>query len=207
MIDPPDFDSLLFGFLNNPEGPEGLALQSAIQRAMQPRMNAAQALTEALALQQVQPGSTADTAVMVASCAYEAVVQPLDADLWANFRDQAARLVHERRCHPPPIESIIGRVAPVPDAAYDFAGDLSGMRGTWHRLWGQYVMEAMGLLHFKPGEGLEIVQQLEALLERPLAVGEIEALRHHAQEHAAYLDTEQARGMARRATRLSSIDE
>lgn len=189
----PDFHVLIQAFLRNPDGPEGLALQSAINAAMQPRRHAVQMLTEALALQYASPGPQADAAVVVATCAYEAHVQPLDAVLWADFRDQARQLVHTRRCQPPAIESIVALQASPDDAEYAFAGTMGGIRGTWHRLWGTAVMEAMGLLHLPPSEPNEVLLQLEEQLGRDLTAEEIERLKSAAREHAAYLAGPDAR--------------
>jgi hypothetical protein len=187
---PPDFDDLLAVFLRNPDGPEGLALQSAINRGLQPRIQAAEVLTEALALQSVTPGVDADTAVMIACAAYEAIVQPLDQDLMADFRQSAARRVHERRCQPPPIESIVTIGQPVLDAEYDLDVDMGGLRGAWHRLWGIHVLVASGLMCRMENPDAEVRAQVDAHLGRALSDHEHAALVAHA--HATYLESPEA---------------
>lgn len=193
MTDPrPDFHSLLQGFLRNPESPEGLALQSSINAALAPRVHACELLTEALVHQLDAPGSDADTALVVARCVYEAHVQRLDAGLLADFAKEARKRRHERRCQPPPIESILSLPRSPDDAEYDFAGGLGGLRGCWHRLWGADAMQALGLLHLPTDAPDPLQEELEGLLGRPLQESERAALRQHAQAHAVYLASPEA---------------
>lgn len=170
----------------DPDSAEGLQLQSAFSRAVQPRVDAVQQLVEALALQVETPGVQAEAAVAAAIAHWEAATQStLDESRLRSFGEDAARLVESRSARPPALESIVGHVDKT-DVGYEMAIHMQGLHGTWHRLWASV---AMGPILGSGPEQLaciaEVRGQFESLLGRAMTKDEWDALERHALAHGA----------------------
>jgi hypothetical protein len=170
----------------DPDSPLGLQVQSAFNRAVQPRVDAVQQLVEALALQIETPGAQAEAAVAAAIAHWEAATDSkLDESLLVSFREDAAALVESRSAGPPALESIVGDVDKT-DVGYEMRLHMQGLRGTWHRLWAAIAMGTM--LGTGPAQLAciaEVRGQFEAELGRAMTQDEWDALERHALAHGA----------------------
>lgn len=182
--------------VERPDGPVALQLHSALQAALQPHQCAVEGLVNALVRQLQAPGVQGiDAALDSAIDRWEAVChEPLDDERLAGFRRDAAEAIARRRKQPPAmafilqtgldgLDSLAGRT----DIAYTLGLDLSGLQGTWHRLWAALSMTR----HLDLPEGDPLIPTLRAefedLLGRPLSGAEWDLLKLDAHWHATHV--------------------
>lgn len=166
-----------------PEGPAALGLMAEFDRRLRPHREAVSRLVEALADDLSVPDAATALRVIEAKRSFvETTGMELDAGVLDDLVADAGRLLVERRKRPPAMEEILDAGAELGrDVAYEL-GLLSGLRGTWHRLWA-----CLGLEYHLGPEGsvvADVRAEFEALLGRPLNDGEWDRLRSHAKRHA-----------------------
>lgn len=169
-----------------PDGPVALGVMSHINQTMRPREKAGERLVEAIAKSIEAPGTSAlSEEIEAARAHWEAVCQTsLTDELMADFQQDAAKLVERKKTQPPEMSSILihgagGRR----DFGYELGGDLSGLQGTWHRLWASISMIRL----FGAQDHGELVPDLrlefEGLLGRAMTIEEWDQLVAHAHHH------------------------
>lgn len=169
----------------NPEGPVALGVMSHINQAMRPRELAADRLVEALARSMEEPDALGvQSDIAAARIAWETMCDTAMTDETLElFSQDAAQLVENRKKSPPEMSRILldgadGRR----DYGYELGGDLSGLQGTWHRLWASISMNR--LLGTDPEDAVpELRAEFERQLGRPLAPVEWDQLVAHAHRH------------------------
>lgn len=170
---------------SNPDSPASLQIMSVVNSAMRPRNAAADQVVSAMVEQLENPGSAADAAVTAAVAHWERACDgPASEPVLEQFRDEAQKMVADRRRGPPKIESVVEGVAGRSDAGYQLGVHMHGLRGTWHRLWAS--ISAARLWGESP-EQQECVatvrEQFETQLGRALTSDEWAQLTQHAHRH------------------------
>lgn len=198
MADPPEppkrvqlkpgedvWSAMLRELASNPDSPASLHIMSAVNRAFQPRNDAADQLVEALARQiEARDSAVAQAAVDAAKAYWEKLCEaPLSDTQLEQFTEDARKLVARRQRQPPAVESIVAGVADRLDVGYSMGVHMEGVRGTWHRLWAA-ISSARLWGMAQPDETVTAIRaQFEALIGRPMSPAEWEQLTAHAHHH------------------------
>jgi hypothetical protein len=171
--------------VERPDGVAALRVMSEINRLVAPRQRAVQGLVEAMADQIENPNSDLIRAnVDAASARWESTCEGrMTPQLRSDLRDQALQLLEERRKRPPPMHTILTTAVSRRDFAYEVGGDLSGMEGTWHRLWASISMDRLMATPEQESNVAQLRAEFEGHLGRPLADLEWRALVEHAHHH------------------------
>lgn len=180
------FERMAEELLKRPEGPAALGFMAKMGRMMQPQTDAINRLVDAIAADLREPSDATAHEVASAKLAYELLTgNEAAGDLWAGFVKDAEELNHKARCQPPAIEEILTDTAPISDMGYAIAGDLGGIKGTWHRLWSSISSE-----RFFAGMGTalesivpELRAEFEQMLGRAMSEDEWHRLETHAHKH------------------------
>lgn len=172
--------------VERPDSVASLQVMSQINRFAAPRMRAVDQLVEALADEIEQLGSESSRAkVQAATRHWEAACEAqLTPQLLEGFRASAQELIQERGKRPPPLREILKTPTDRRDFGYEVGADLSGLEGTWHRLWALISMERLWSRPEPESAVPQLRAQFEQLLGRPLAAHEWDELVAHAHRHA-----------------------
>lgn len=170
---------------NRPDGPVALGVMSHINKLVRPREKALERLVKAFAKNLEEPNAPGVQAdIDLAKANWETVCETeLTESLVAKFREDAAELVEKRKTLPPDMSQILldgadGRR----DFGYELGGNLTGLQGTWHRLWALISMNR--LLGSDLDDAVpELRAEFERQLGRPLAPVEWDQLVAHAHRH------------------------
>ena len=169
-----------------PEGPVALGVISQINQATRPRQQAYARLVEAYAKLIEDPkaaGIPADIELAKESWR-EACSEDVSAAMVDMVQKEAAALVEQRKTMPPDLSAVLldgadGRR----DFGYELGGDLSGLQGTWHRLWALISLDRY-LGHGDSSKATsEVRNEFETQLGRALAPVEWDQLVKHAHRH------------------------
>lgn len=171
--------------VERPDGVAALQVMSGINRFVAPRQRAVEQLVQALAGQMEKPESdSAHVKVKAATSHWEATCEgPMTPELLSDLHQQAQQLLDDRRKRPPPMGEILAMSAPRRDFGYELGGDLSGMEGTWHRLWTAISLDRLMAVPEQKSVASQARAEFEGLLGRPLTDDEWRALGEHANHH------------------------
>jgi hypothetical protein len=95
------------------------------------------------------------------------------------------------------MEDMLGLPTPVVDELYEVLGVLLGIKGTWHRLWGCMAFDHAFRDSIEDADGvvLELRDEFEELLGRPMTDREWSAVDAHAARHAEIAAAKFATGL------------
>jgi len=170
-----------------PEGPVALGVMSQINKGIRPRQDAYTRLVEACARKIEEPGNPAvSTEIDLAKENWSEVCkEDLAASTLKMAEEEAEDLVEHRLKQPPEMSRILldgadGRR----DYGYELGGDLTGLQGTWHRLWALISMDRYFGHTLPTADVSELRLEFEAQLGRELAPVEWHQLVEHAHRHS-----------------------
>lgn len=168
----------------NPDSPASLHIMSTVNQALRPRAQAVEQVVQSMMDQLQEDGEPQRAAVLAAIRCWERECGvPMDPDMVESLQKTARDRQLQSLRQPPKIDSIVSDLPEVRDTGYRLGIHLTGMEGTWHRLWAIMCVTVEFDGDVDSDDGVASVRaQFEQLLGRKLMPAEWGALVAHVRQ-------------------------
>lgn len=192
-----DLELLIELFLQNPDSPLGLKIQSSVSQALAPRQKICDDVVSSMVAFEQCPSDDNRVALLRAIERWETMDgedarRKMPEDIRFGFEQDACAIIEQRKRMPPAMDCFLQVDFEPIDVAYEVVGSLHGVSGSWHRLWASlcrfyqqcsFDTSKSELLSLDDACVVEVKRQFETAFGRAITKDEWTLLDRAAHEH------------------------